>query len=448
MGISCSTPASSSISPTGSFEMSPYTPTRVISSPTILPVLKPRPWSLPSTAATSSRVASRRILTSMAMLSFPADWPARAHCNRTCGDASRGDGGGARRGHERGAGRPRRCDRHTPGRGLPRGAPGLPRAGPRRARPRGALARHARGPRRRARGGAGRARARARDRHPARYGARVGSGDGARGRPGSLLAGWPHRGALQRPHGRGRAREPARGGDQDRVDPRPRRRGSRRRAQRAALLGRPRRAGGEGRCACGPSGRPDLTAGAERLWSPRGAYPLVLWQQGGVPPFCLEGTAITAGAAITWLRDGLGVIGDAAASGPLAASVPDAGGAWAVPAFQGLGTPYMDTGARAVLGGLSRATTRAHVVRAVLEGIAWRCREVYDALRVDVPHPPPATLRADGGAAKNDVLLQLQADALGLPVERPAVLEAGALGAAHPARAAPRAGAGADGPRA
>src|SRR5438876_225738 len=102
----------------------------------------------------------------------------------------------------------------------------------------------------------------------------------------------------------------------------------------------------------------------------------------------------------------------------------------AVLAFQGLATPYMDAGARAVVGGLSRATTRAHVVRAVLEGIAWRCREVYDALRADVPHPPPATLRADGGAARNDVLLQLQADALGLPVERPAVLEAGALGAA------------------
>src|SRR5437867_1182501 len=115
---------------------------------------------------------------------------------------------------------------------------------------------------------------------------------------------------------------------------------------------------------------------------------------------------------------------------------PGAGSAWAVPAFQGLGTPYMDAGARAVVGGLSRATTRAHVVRAVLEGIAWRCREVYDALRADVPRPPPATLRADGGAARNDVLLQLQADALGLPVERPAVLEAGARGAAHLARPA------------
>jgi glycerol kinase len=104
---------------------------------------------------------------------------------------------------------------------------------------------------------------------------------------------------------------------------------------------------------------------------------------------------------------------------------------WAVPAFQGLGTPYLDPGARAVIGGLSRATTRAHVVRAVLEGIAWRCREVYDALRVDSPHPPPTSLRADGGAARNDVLLQAQADALGLPVERPVVLDAAALGAAY-----------------
>jgi glycerol kinase len=91
----------------------------------------------------------------------------------------------------------------------------------------------------------------------------------------------------------------------------------------------------------------------------------------------------------------------------------------------------MVTTARAVIGGLSRATTRAHVVRAVLEGIAWRCREVYDALRADAPFPPPATLRADGGAARNDVLLQLQADALGLPVERPTVVQAGALGAAY-----------------
>jgi glycerol kinase len=201
--------------------------------------------------------------------------------------------------------------------------------------------------------------------------------------------------------------------------------------QQAAMVGQLRFAPGEVKITYGTSAMLDMNAGAEPLWSTRAAYPLVLWQQAGVPTFCLEGTAITAGAAITWLRDGLGVLTSPEESAAIAASVADAGGAWAVPAFQGLGTPYMDTGARAVLGGLSRATTRAHVVRAMLEGIAWRCREVYDALRTDSPHPPPATLRADGGAARNDVLLQLQADALGLPVERPAVVQAGALGAGY-----------------
>jgi glycerol kinase len=201
--------------------------------------------------------------------------------------------------------------------------------------------------------------------------------------------------------------------------------------QQAAMMGQLRLAPGEVKITYGTSAMADLNAGDEPLFSMRGAYPLVLWQQAGVPSFCLEGTAITAGAAVTWLRDGLGILATPEESAVLAGSVPDAGGAWAIPAFQGLGTPYMDSAARAVVGGLSRATTRAHVVRAMLEGIAWRCREVYDALREDSPHPPPATLRADGGAARNDVLLQLQADALGIPVERPAVVQAGALGAAY-----------------
>jgi len=201
--------------------------------------------------------------------------------------------------------------------------------------------------------------------------------------------------------------------------------------QQAAMMGELRLTPGEVKITYGTSAMLDLNAGPDPLWSMQGAYPLVLWRRAGRLTFCLEGTAITAGAAITWLRDGLGVIATPAESGTLAASVPDAGGAWAIPAFQGLGTPHMDAGARAVLGGISRATTRAHVVRAMLEGIAWRCREVYDALRADCPFPPPAALRADGGAARNDLLLQLQADALGLPVERPAVLQAAALGAGY-----------------
>jgi glycerol kinase len=201
--------------------------------------------------------------------------------------------------------------------------------------------------------------------------------------------------------------------------------------QQGAMMGQLRLAPGEVKITYGTAAMLDINAGAEPLWSTRGAYPLVLWQRAGVPVYCLEGTAITTGAAVTWLRDGLGILGAPEDSGPLAATVPDAGGAWAIPAFQGLGTPHMDTRARAVLGGLSRGTTRAHVVRAVLEGIAWRCREVYDALRADCPHPPPARLRADGGAARNDLLLQLQADALGLPLERPVVVQAAALGAGY-----------------
>ena len=201
--------------------------------------------------------------------------------------------------------------------------------------------------------------------------------------------------------------------------------------QQAAMMGQLRLAAGEVKITYGTSAMLDLNAGPEPLWSMQGAYPLVLWQRAGHVAFCLEGTAITAGAAITWLRDGLGVIRTPAESGTLAVSVTDAGGVWAIPAFQGLGTPYMDAAARAVVGGLSRATTRAHVVRAMLEGIAWRCREVYDALRADCPFAPPVALRVDGGAACNDLLLQLQADALGLPVERPAVLQAGALGAGY-----------------
>src|SRR5262249_60085042 len=93
--------------------------------------------------------------------------------------------------------------------------------------------------------------------------------------------------------------------------------------------------------------------------------------------------------------------------------------------------PYRDAHARAAVGGISRGTTRGHLVRAILEGIAWRCREVYDALRENCPYAAPATLRADGGAARSDVLLQAQADALGIPVERPAVLQASGLGAAY-----------------
>jgi glycerol kinase len=181
----------------------------------------------------------------------------------------------------------------------------------------------------------------------------------------------------------------------------------------------------------GTSAMFDLHTGARPVLSGRGAYPLVLWQIDGERPFCLEGTAITAGAAVQWLRDGLGLIGRPEESEALAASVPDTGGVWAVPAFQGLGTPHMAPAARAVIGGLSRAATRAHVVRAVLEGIAFRGREVLETLLLDSAGPRPAALRADGGASRNDLLMQIQADVLGIPVERPKIVQAAARGAAY-----------------
>jgi glycerol kinase len=181
----------------------------------------------------------------------------------------------------------------------------------------------------------------------------------------------------------------------------------------------------------GTAAMADLNVGPSLRLSPHGAFPLVLWGLGGTITYCLEGSAVTAGAAVQWLRDGLGIISHPAESEALAASVPDSGGVWCVPAFQGLGTPYLDATARALIGGLSRATGRAEVVRAVLEGIAFRCREVLEALLADSPASDRAVLRVDGGAARNDFLMQCQADVTGVPLERAAVLEAASLGAAY-----------------
>jgi glycerol kinase len=201
--------------------------------------------------------------------------------------------------------------------------------------------------------------------------------------------------------------------------------------QQAAMFGELNTERGMVKITYGTSAMVDIHVGEFPVLSQRGAYPLVLWGLAGQRVFCLEGTAMTAGAAVQWLRDGLGVIADVADSAALAASVCDSGGVWAVPAFQGLGTPYMDGTARAVIGGMSRATTRAHVVRAMLEGIAFRSREVLETLLQDSSTPAPTVLRVDGGAAANDFLLQALADALGIAVERPQVVQATALGAAY-----------------
>jgi glycerol kinase len=146
--------------------------------------------------------------------------------------------------------------------------------------------------------------------------------------------------------------------------------------------------------------------------------------------YALEGAVFVTGAAIQWLRDGLGVIATSAEAGPLAASVPDTGDVFFVPALTGLGAPWWDPYARGTIIGLTRGTTRAHLVRATFEAIAHQTRDVVDLMRSEAGLSLPM-LKADGGASVMDLLLQLQADLLGVPVARCAVQETTALGAAY-----------------
>ncbi len=161
----------------------------------------------------------------------------------------------------------------------------------------------------------------------------------------------------------------------------------------------------------------------------------------GAPEFLLEGSVFMAGAIMQWLRDGLGVIADAREAGAIAASVPDTGGVYLVPAFTGLGAPYWDAEARAALLGMTRATTRREIIRAAEEAIAYQCADLVEAMRRDL-EGPIAGIRVDGGAARDDFLLQFQADLLGCSVERPACLESTGLGAARLALAGIGCGAG------
>lgn len=157
----------------------------------------------------------------------------------------------------------------------------------------------------------------------------------------------------------------------------------------------------------------------------------VAWQLEGQPPeYALEGSVFVGGAAIQWLRDGLGIIDSAPQVNELAASVPDSGGVVVVPAFAGLGAPHWDPEARGTIFGLTRGTTAGHLARATLEGIALQVVDLLAAMEADTGAPLSA-LRVDGGAAASDLLMQLQADVLGIPVERPVLAETTALGAAY-----------------
>jgi len=172
-----------------------------------------------------------------------------------------------------------------------------------------------------------------------------------------------------------------------------------------------------------------MNTGEKNVDSQHGLLTTLGCDSRGRPVYCLEGSVFTAGAGVQWLRDELGVIRSAAETAELAASVADSAGVYFVPAFSGLGAPYWDMQARGLICGLTRGASRAHLVRAVLESIAFQTRDVLEAMNADSA-VALAGLRVDGGASANDFLMQFQADLTGVPVDRPMMVESTALGAA------------------
>jgi glycerol kinase len=173
-----------------------------------------------------------------------------------------------------------------------------------------------------------------------------------------------------------------------------------------------------------------MNTGPTATASTRGLLTTIAWDNGGGIVFALEGSVFMAGAITQWLRDGLGIIKNAGEIEALAGSVPDSGGVVMVPAFSGLGAPWWDPGARGTLLGMTRGTARAHIARAALDAIALQSADLAGAMVAD-SGIALADLRVDGGAARNNLLMQLQADLLGVPVMRPEVTETTALGAAY-----------------
>ena len=173
-----------------------------------------------------------------------------------------------------------------------------------------------------------------------------------------------------------------------------------------------------------------LNTGASAVASRNHLVSTVAWKRDGRIDYALEGSVFIAGAVVQWLRDGLKIIRSAADVEALAASVPDNGGVYLVPAFAGLGAPHWDAYARGAMFGLTRGSTSAHVARAALESIAYQSAEVLRAMEADTGLRL-AELRVDGGATANNLLMQFQADLLGVPVVRPKVQETTALGAAY-----------------
>jgi len=199
--------------------------------------------------------------------------------------------------------------------------------------------------------------------------------------------------------------------------------------QQAALFGQMCTEPGMAKCTYGTGAFLLMNTGAERVESKHGLLTTVAWQVGDEYCYALEGSVFVAGAGVQWLRDGLQIIDSAPAIEALAASVPDSGGVTFVPALAGLGAPHWREDARGIITGLTRGTTRAHMARATLEGIAMSCAELLEAMENDLGRQL-AELRVDGGACANNLLMQLQADLLNTVVVRPRAIETTALGAA------------------
>jgi len=200
--------------------------------------------------------------------------------------------------------------------------------------------------------------------------------------------------------------------------------------QQAALFGQACHAPGLAKNTYGTGCFLLLNTGRQAVASRHQLLSTVAWQRNGVTDYALEGSVFIGGAVVQWLRDGLQIIRTAAEVEALAASVPDNGGVYLVPAFAGLGAPHWDAYARGAMFGLTRGSTGAHLARAALEAIAYQSADVLAAMQADAG-VVLAELRVDGGAAANNLLLQFQSDLLGVPVVRPTVLETTALGAAY-----------------
>lgn len=199
--------------------------------------------------------------------------------------------------------------------------------------------------------------------------------------------------------------------------------------QQGALFGQACFASGMAKCTYGTGAFVLMNTGTAKVYSDNGMLTTVAWRVGGETVYAIEGSAFIAGAAVQWLRDGLGIIQSAEEIEALAASVPDAGGVTFVPALAGLGAPHWRPDARGLLTGVTGGTTRAHIARAVLAGIALQIADILRAMASDLG-APLRELRVDGGAARNDLLMQLQSDMLMTTCVRPRQLETTALGSA------------------